>query len=206
MRALEAARLAQLPLLADWAQRGWPVIVRRRGESEARELAPVGVPLPPANGKHRAVLALPPRAVSARRPPTPLAEAGGSAPAAWRATIGALVGLGARHGCEPRVFGSLLWQHLTGLTYVTGSSDLDVLWPIERLEQVPALLEGIAQTEAGAAFRIDGEIAFADGAAVNWRELHRAATEGPRAKVLAKNMDGIVLREVGSLLGDCLGP
>jgi phosphoribosyl-dephospho-CoA transferase len=178
------------------------VIVRRRGDGESRDLAPVGVPLPPANGKHRVALSLPPKAVSARRPPPPLAEASESAPVSWRATLGALVGLGARHGCEARVFGSLLWQHVTGLTYVTDSSDLDVLWSIDRLDEVPALLDGIARAEESAAFRIDGEIAFADGAAVNWRELHRAATKGPNAMVLAKHMDGIGLRQIGSLLAD----
>jgi phosphoribosyl-dephospho-CoA transferase len=45
----------------------------------------------------------------------------------WRPTIASLLAVGARTGVEPSVFGSLLWEHLTGLAYLTPHSDLDVL-------------------------------------------------------------------------------
>jgi phosphoribosyl-dephospho-CoA transferase len=55
-----------IPHLADWAARGWPVIVRRRGPGEDGTLVPAGLPLPPSLGKRRIGLTLPPAAL---RPP-----------------------------------------------------------------------------------------------------------------------------------------
>src|ERR1700721_663604 len=64
--------LAALPLLGEGADRGWPVIVRRRGEADNRHLVPVGVPLPPAAGKRRVALLIPPDSVLQRSLPPPL--------------------------------------------------------------------------------------------------------------------------------------
>jgi len=58
--------LADLPLVRTWVDQGWPVIVRRRAEGEDPDLAPVGVPLPPAAGKRRVALLLPPDGVMRR--------------------------------------------------------------------------------------------------------------------------------------------
>ncbi len=38
--------LADLPLVQSWADRGWPVIVRRSVETEDPGLVPIGLPLP----------------------------------------------------------------------------------------------------------------------------------------------------------------
>src|SRR6201995_2317825 len=70
--ALAAHSLNEVPLLPQWADRGWPVIVRRRLQREARDVVPVGVPLPPAAGKSRIALNLPQAAVTARAAPTSL--------------------------------------------------------------------------------------------------------------------------------------
>ena len=40
--ALAAHSLNEVPLLPQWADRGWPVIVRRRLQREARDVVPVG--------------------------------------------------------------------------------------------------------------------------------------------------------------------
>ena len=42
--------------------------------------------------------------------------------------------------------------------------------------------------------RIDGEVVLADGAGIQWRELHEA-----RDTVLAKHRDRLELRDVASL-------
>ncbi len=64
------APFADLPLLAEWADRGWPAIVRRRGEGDDRHQVPIGVPLPPLAGKRRVSLL-----ISARRRPAKLVAA-----------------------------------------------------------------------------------------------------------------------------------
>ncbi|KQP39264.1 phosphoribosyl-dephospho-CoA transferase [Methylobacterium sp. Leaf104] len=182
-----------IPHLADWAARGWPVIVRRRVPGEDGALVPAGLPLPPSLGKRRIGLALPPEAVRPRRGVT-LAEARATAPAAWHPVLDALLAHGAIHGRAPRVFGGLLWQALTGLSYLSATSDLDLLWPGPVDE---AFLDGLAGIAARAPMRLDGEIGLADGFAVNWRELHAA---GPGDSVLAKGLERLELRPVPALL------
>jgi phosphoribosyl-dephospho-CoA transferase len=192
--------LAELPLLGEWADRSWPVIVRRRDEADDRQLVPVGVPLPPAAGKRRVALLIPPDAILQRSRPHPLHAAAISASDPnWRSTIDALVAVGATSGVEPAAFGSLLWQHLTGLAYLSPHSDLDVLWPIPANFDVRSLVRRIAEIEHDAPLRIDGEIIFPDGSAVNWRELWNAHQAPDRATVLAKTMESVRLLDVASL-------
>jgi phosphoribosyl-dephospho-CoA transferase len=194
--AVAAHSLDEVPLLPQWADRGWPVIVRRRLGSEARDVVPVGVPLPLAAGKSRIALNVPLTAVIARAAPTSLRTVAPKADPAWQPTIAALVALGERFGIEPAAFGSLLWEHHTGLTYLSPTSDLDVIWSAHAGCNIANLLRGIAQIERAAPMRIDGEIVFPQGAAANWRELHKALGEDGHAEILIKTMDGV--RAVGA--------
>jgi phosphoribosyl-dephospho-CoA transferase len=191
--------LAGLPLLEAWADRGWPVIVRRRAEAEDPGLVPIGIPLPPAVGKRRVSLLLPPGGVLQRLAPPLLRTAAQVADPIWQTTIASLLVLGARADLEPAAYGSLLWQHRTGLAYLSPSSDLDVLWPVPGGFDVSSLVFGIAEVQRDAPLRIDGEIVFPDGTAVNWRELWNAYRAGDRAAVLAKSMEGVRLLDISSL-------
>ena len=49
--------------------------------------------------------------------------------------------------------------------------------------------------------RIDGEIIFPQGAAANWRELHKALDEDGPAEILIKTMDGVRAVNVHCLPG-----
>jgi phosphoribosyl-dephospho-CoA transferase len=193
--------LADLPLVGDWSDQGWPVIVRRRGEAEDQRLVPVGVPLPPVPGKRRVALLISPGGVLQRSSPPLLRAAAQVADPGWQCTIASLLTLGARTGVEPSAYGSLLWQHQTGLTYLTPRSDLDVLWPVAAGFEVLSLLSGIAAVQRDAPLRIDGEIIFPDGAAVNWRELWNAYRASDQGMVLAKTMEGVRLLDMASLPG-----
>jgi phosphoribosyl-dephospho-CoA transferase len=193
--------VAGLPHVRAWANRGWPVIVRRRAETEDPALLPVGLPLPPAAGKRRIALLLPADGVLQRSSPPLLRTAARVADPSWGSTIASLLALGARIGVEPSVFGSLLWQHQTGLTYLSPHSDLDVLWPVPAGFDVLSLVFGIAEVQSDAPLRIDGEVVFPDGSAVNWRELWMAHRAADRASVLEKTMEGVRLLEVASLPG-----
>lgn len=189
------------PLLVAWAERGWPAILRRRQACDVSDLLPVGVPFPPEEGKLRIDLLVPHTAVLCRSPRPPLADTSGAAPADWQEPISGLRALGARHGVEPAPFGSMLWQHLTGLRYLSATSDLDLLWPFDAVCNLAALLEGIAAIEGAAPMRIDGEIAFADGSAVNWRELAEALRDDA-AELLVKTSNGASMRPVRGLLAE----
>jgi phosphoribosyl-dephospho-CoA transferase len=180
--------------LRDWAEAARPLIVRRRVPGEDGEGVPLGLPLPPADGKRRIGLALAATALSPV-PPVTLDETAAHAPAAWAATIRSVAALGARHGIVPRPFGSLLWQAVTGLTYLGAASDLDLLWPC-RAPVSLSFLDGIAAVADAAPMRLDGEILLPDGTGLHWREL-REAPEG--GSVLAKSLDRLDLRPVSAL-------
>ena len=174
-----------VPHVAAWAANGWPVIVRRRHPDEDDHL-PAGLPLPPAAGKRRIGLAVP-WTDATPSPPVTLAAARPSAPPAWHLAIDAVLALAAEYGVVPQVFGGLLWESLTGLAYLSTTSDLDLLWPATVTH---SLLDGLAAIEAGAPMRLDGEVVLPDGAGVNWRELRDAS---PGGSVLAKGLDRVAL-------------
>ena len=188
-RAILATRgdLAADPLLARWAEEGWPTIKRRAMPGEPSGTA-LGLPLPPFAGKRRLAFVLQTSDVASIARPPSLSAAGGSAPPSWRPMLERLDELAHRHVVEARVFGSLAWQTLTGLDYVTGHSDLDLLFDIDRNTDLDRLTADIAAIEANAPMRLDGELMRDDGAAVNWRELHSGANE-----VLVKRIDGVGL-------------
>ncbi|MCJ2133511.1 malonate decarboxylase holo-[acyl-carrier-protein] synthase [Methylobacterium sp. J-026] len=186
--------LAGHPHLGRWAEASRPLIVRRRLPGETGDAVPLGVPMPPSDGKRRIGLALPMDALTPMTAPG-LADVAEHAPAAWGQTVTALVALGHRHGIAPRPFGALLWQAVTGLTYLSATSDLDLLWscPVP----VPTgLLAGLDAIARAAPMRIDGEILLPDGAGLHWRELHDAPEGG---SVLAKSRDRVCLRPVGPM-------
>jgi phosphoribosyl-dephospho-CoA transferase len=181
--------LAAEPLVRDWVSREWPLVVRRRHEHEASlgsESVPLGLPLPPGAGKRRLSFVFAREAVIAISPPVTIASAMGVAPAHWRNTLARLQEI-----CpDLRVFGSLGWMTLTGLSYLTPVSDLDLLVPLIEATDTAELLAGLRALDIEAPMRLDGEIVRRDGAAVNWRELDR----GP-GKILVKSLNGVVLAE-----------
>jgi phosphoribosyl-dephospho-CoA transferase len=167
-RAMLAARpdLAVDPLVAGWADAGRPLVARRAAEGDPPHLTPLGLPLPPAQGKQRIALSLPAHAILDFAAPPILKDAAPSAPGAWRPAIDELV----RLDPQTRVFGSLAWSHLTGLAYLGEGSDLDLLWDLPAPADLDRLLAGIAAVDRRAPMRIDGEILGSAGG-VNWREL-----------------------------------
>ena len=183
-----------VPHLPGWAEAGRPLIVRRRVPGETGAAVPLGLPLPPADGKRRIGLALPAETLTDFASPS-LAEAAAHAPAAWQAVLDAIEALGDRYGLKPRPFGSLLWQAVTGLTYLNATSDLDLLWPCPE-PVLAGLLDGLAAIAETAPMRIDGEILLADGTGLHWRELRDAPDDGT---VLAKGLDGVAMRPVAGL-------
>ena len=167
--------LAAEPLVAGWAARGWPLVVRRPDCAASAGTVALGLPLPPSHGKRRIGVALPAAAILDLSPPPPLADASRVAPSDWAPTIARLLDLDQ----GVRTFGSLAWQSLTGLPYLSPTSDIDLLW------SYGVRLDEIAAIAADAPMRIDGEIVAVDGGAVQWRELLQ-----PSDEVLVKRLDG----------------
>ena len=179
------------PLLIDWARRGWPLVARRPVCDDIAGAVPLGLPLPPASGRRRLRLSLSPEDITDSGRPPRLEAARAAAPAAWRSVIASLVALDA----DVRCFGSLAWQHLTGLAYLTPNSDLDLLWRVACAEMADALAVRIAEIAERAPMRVDGEFVTPDGFGVQWREWRSGARQ-----VVAKARDGLRLADRTLLL------
>lgn len=159
------AALRDGPLRA-WAEHRWPLVVRRATHEIAADVVPLGIPLPPSQGKLRVMLEAPASAVIAVRPPPTLRDCVAVAPEAWRPTIAAIVAATP----DPRCYGSLAWQFLTGMPYLTERSDLDVLWAVADGTEADRVAASIATIQADSVLRIDGELVSPAHRAVQWRE------------------------------------
>jgi phosphoribosyl-dephospho-CoA transferase len=183
------------PLILSWVDRGWPLVARRSMPGEPNGIA-LGLPLPPFAGKRRFSFLMQPNDIVAKAPSPELNDTIAVAPRSWRPTLVRVADLASRLGLESRVFGSLAWQTLTGLNYLSVGSDLDLLLSRPRCSDLGQLTCTLSAIEAAAPMRLDGEIIRDDGAGVNWRELHTGARE-----VLVKTADGLVLLRANAFLG-----
>ena len=173
--------LQAIPVVVDWVAKGHPLIARRPVCDDTAGLVPLGLPLPPSLGKQRLAVAVPPDAILSDAPPPLLADAVRDAPVAWQAIIAALVALDP----ETRCFGSLAWAHLTGLPYLSETSDLDLVWQVPTTDDAARRVAALMRIDAEAPMRLDGEIVTPTGLAVQWREF---ASDAP--EMLAKAADG----------------
>ena len=189
--------LLDLPLVADWARLGRPVIVRRRMVGDCVDGVPAALPLPPCHGKRRLAFSFPAGAAMAAVPPVLLCDASRTAPMAWQSIITAVLDICDTAKITPRVFGALLWEHATGLPYLTAESDLDLLWSISNEQTAVLLVERLLKLDAEGPVRLDGELEMPDGAGVNWREL--AHNSDQWGQVLVKTMDGVEVRTKAAL-------
>jgi phosphoribosyl-dephospho-CoA transferase len=179
-----------LDLLSDWADRGWPVMVRRYLPSDLPDRIPVAVALPRSVGKGGVALQVRPRDVMTCLAPVLLDEAAPVAPVRWKPALQQLLTVGKRFGSVPAVYGSVLWQRLTGIAYLHEHSDLDLIWQVTHAAQAQQLAAAIDACAAQSPMAIDGEFIFAQGSAVNWREFHQ-----PGRQVLAKTLHGVEMIE-----------
>lgn len=178
-----------------WRKAGRPLVSARSDGLSADRLR-LGLTLPGTGERRRVSLTAARADVERSTPPPPLASLLDALPAAHRPSLHAFAERCTALGITPRVYGSLLWQSLSGKPCLRDDSDLDLLFDLEDPAPLPALLALLRHADG--ALRLDGEIRC--GAhAVAWRELAAALDGSSPRRVLAKSDDGIVLIDVGDL-------
>lgn len=195
-QALAAALPEHRPALQQWQQRQAPLVVRRHEPDARADQICLGLPLPPdaASGhKLRIGLKVQRTHIARIQPALPLHLAL-AVPQPWHDAL--LEFVHAARPFELQVYGSLAMQVLTGLPYLSASSDIDLLFhprSASQLEQGLALLADHAQR-----LPLDGEIIFPDAQAVAWKEWRLARST--QAKVLVKSGAAVRLCDSASLL------
>jgi phosphoribosyl-dephospho-CoA transferase len=184
-----------------WRQHDWPAVVRRQESDivEGRLCLGLALPPDPASGrKQRIPLTVSSRHIAKVLAPVTIGSLIADAPPVWAASLESLNSKASAVGLTLRAYGSLALQVLTGQTYLTASSDIDVLlYPLTR-EQLCA---GVALlSEAATRIPIDGEIVFPSGEAVAWKEWINAMDGKTGVRVLAKDSHGVHLALPQTLL------
>ena len=193
-RVLASAPVEAVAALVAWRDALWPAVVRRSEVDLAQGEVAVGFALPPrvADGaKLRVACRVELSDVKRRTRALPLVGALGAVPAAWRRALAALEREAAEAGLGLAVYGSVALEALTGQRYLTPASDIDLLLrPLNRA-QLAAGLELLDRHAT--ALPLDGEVVFADGRAVAWKELRTAFKSAPGTRVLAKGIERVAL-------------
>ena len=183
-----------------WLAADRPLVVARQPCSASlSDHISVGLALPPAQGKHRISLVVAMQDIVRHTPPLRLSDAIAHAPAEWQPALAELHDAAINIGIELRVFGSLAWQALSGLNYMTEKSDIDLLWhPLShmQLQQGIALL---ARWERDHGLRADGEVLFGGSSSVSWREW-ATLKSGDDQRVLVKRLSSAELVDASELL------
>ena len=114
--------------------------------------------MPPGRGRTRIALRLAPGAVLSMAAPPPLQDVIPSAPLPWRDPLTRLAAGADALGVTLRVYGSLLWQHLTGEQHITAHSDIDLLLRAGHTRQLHAVLMLLQTWQRDTGLRLDGEL------------------------------------------------
>jgi phosphoribosyl-dephospho-CoA transferase len=188
--------------LRDWAARRLPLVVARQHGTAPAHIA-LGWPAPLAAGRCRVGLNLPLAAVAwfDEFPQAPAAVP--LLPRGARPAVQALLAELRQQDARPRVYGSFGWQLLSGLPYVHDASDLDWWIGVQSLEHADAVVN-VLESWGAPALRIDGELMFADGTAVSWRE-YASWRAGRTRGLLVKRIDSVELVETLALAPWCEG-
>jgi len=200
--AIDAAAPEHRGVLENWRDNDWPATVRRRDtHADANEVG-LGVALPPDAEGRKVRIALRVQALEVTRsiPPLPLKSVLPALAPPWREELTVLDNRAV--GLVLRVYGSVALQVLTGQSYVTPQSDVDLLFYPATQQQLNAGLALLAFHATH--LPLDGEIVFPSGQAVAWKEWLQAQAAG--AQVLVKEQDAVRLSPLTALLATLRQP
>ena len=168
--------------VTEWREHGRPFAVARQDLPDQDDELRLGLTLP--DRRHLSLHVGRP-AMERWLPPPTLNETRATPRAPWRSAMEDVIALGAALDLTVRVFGSLAWQHRSGVSFLRPLSDVDLLFNPARWSDVERLLFGLeAVSRRHSVVRLDGEVVLPDGGAVSWRELalepERIWVTGPR--------------------------
>ena len=180
--------------LRHWAGHGLPLVVARQRVPRTSADAPVslGLSAPQRWQRRRLALELAPQHIAGFDEFPRLEAAIPAAPPAARAALQDLAARLAGLGIGARVYGSFGWQVVSGLPCTHAASDLDLWLAVADAAQADAAAAALQQYRSDS-LRIDGELLFADGDAVAWREWVEWRA-GRCAALLVKRLDGVSMR------------
>ena len=176
---------------ADWQRTGRPFVVARRGEDPAvlrLGFCTVDPRHPQLRPRRVAAWTRDADVVGIDRPP-PLAAVVAQARTHPRHdALARLRDAAEADGIDIRVYGSWMWQALTGEPHVHALSDLDVLVDVPDRAAAEHVAGFLARQEAATGLALDGELHLDGVGDLSWRELRLGGEE-----ILVKTLDSLRL-------------
>jgi phosphoribosyl-dephospho-CoA transferase len=98
------------------------------------------------------------------------------------------------------VFGSVAWEKISGKSYRTERSDLDLICDVATLQDVRFVTDAFAAADGALPFSIDGELRFPKDECVNWREVVAALAHHDELAVLIKSDTCVMMGSLDTLM------
>ncbi|SDP83271.1 phosphoribosyl-dephospho-CoA transferase [Rhodoferax sp. OV413] len=182
---------AERTTLAHWQQHRLPLVVCRQAPCTPTQRISVGLAAPRTWAANKLALDLAPEDIQAHGDfPTLQQIAHGTA---WQHAAQALADA---LGVTAHVYGSYGWQHLSGLGYVHAESDIDLSLQVPDMDSAQTMATQLESAQLP--MRIDGELVFAGGHAVAWREYARLL-QGRTRSVMVKSRHSLQLADLPAL-------
>jgi phosphoribosyl-dephospho-CoA transferase len=163
-------------LINDWITEGRPLIIRRPCLTPDGRNVCLGLSLPgnvPAiSSKSRIAFELPRSCVREYIQPPFWHDCIAQTPKLFVESAHPIMLAAEVAGISLRTFGSHAWSHLTGLSYLTEKSDIDLLACISERSQWETFKREMEQLKMSSKPRIDLEIVLDGDASFSWREFH----------------------------------
>jgi phosphoribosyl-dephospho-CoA transferase len=199
-RAASSVAADYRAVLERWQLNAWPAVMRRREADTAPDQLCLGLALPPDANGDKTRIAFKAQLADIQRitDPLTLRTALMHAPPGWSQALHAFAGDCLHGGIAMRIYGSWAWQILTQQNYVRSASDIDLLFAPR---SVAEFTRGLTLLEKYAVqLPLDGEIIFADGQAVAWKECRQALQAGRQQPVLVKSGAAVKLTPLATLI------
>lgn len=165
---------------AGWQDAGRPFVVARFGDDGGMlrlGFCTVDPRHPELRPRRVAVRAEPSDVTAIDRPPALAAIVAAAAAHPRREALARLHDAASAEGIDLRVYGSWMWQALTGDAHVHALSDLDVLADVADLDAAARVAAFLARQETATGLTLDGELHLAGIGDLSWRELRGEAPE-----------------------------
>ncbi len=181
-------------VLSHWCLHQLPVVLTRQPTDMAIDQLGVGLPAPTQWRRRKFALRVSANEIQCAKEFPTLSQI--ATANTWGKAAFELDAALFQSGVQARVYGSFGWQFLTRLAYVHAASDLDLSLQVMHLDQARQVL--VILTQAKLPQRLDGEVVFANGQAVAWRELAQLLA-GQVSQILMKDRDRVALLNLEDL-------
>lgn len=173
--------------LKHWACQRLPLVVTRQPEGLGEDRVALGLCASARWRRRRLAVQLPLAEVAYFDEFPALERVVTQLPAASREPARRLARALQVHGLTARAYGSHGWQALTGLEHLRPGSDLDLWLGVADTGEADTAV--IALDSYAGPVRLDGELVFAGGTAVAWREW-QVWRDGQARALLVKRLQG----------------